>query len=83
MNSRILSAIFASALLVSPSFAADQALLPAGKPAGVRNADLSTPALLAYGVLVAIGVGVGLIVTTADATKSSPSTASVATTTTG
>ena len=81
---RLLTAVIASALLISPSFADSQtAPLAAGKPAGVHQADLATPTLLAIGVLVTIGVGVGLVVSNAGSqTSGSTSPSVVATSTT-
>ena len=62
-SAKILSALAVSALLISPSFAAD-VLLPAGKPAGSHEAALLTvsPLTIAVvagfaGLLVAAGTG--------------------------
>ena len=74
---RLFPAILASALLISPAFALDQSPLPAGKPAGVRQADLSSPLLIGLSFLVVIGLGVGLVVNnegnqTSSSTGTSP-----------
>ena len=48
----MIAAILASSLLVSSAIAADVTPLPAGKPAGVKQADIE-----AGGVLLWLGVG--------------------------
>ena len=79
MKTRLLTAVLASALLISPSFATDNAPsapLAPGKPAGVRQADLSSPTLIGLGFLAVIGLGIGLVVSNEGAqTSSSTSTA--------
>ena len=73
---RLFPAILASALLISPSFAMDQsAPLSAGKPAGVRKADLSSPTLIGIGFLVVIGLGIGLVVSNEGQQVSTSTTA--------
>jgi hypothetical protein len=64
MKTRVLPAIFASVLLVSPTLAeTSSAPLQPGKPAGVKTAELGTSTLLAIGVLGVIVVGATLVVT--------------------
>ena len=62
MRTRVLTAIFASALLISPSFAEDTGALTPGKPAGVRKAEIFTGTVWGIAFLAAIGIGAGLIV---------------------
>ena len=75
MNTRrLLCAAFASALLISPSFAettASGGALPPGKPAGILKAELGTTTLWAIGFLAVVGLGVGLIVSNEGAQVSS------------
>lgn len=48
----MIAPVLAIALTASGAFAADNAPLPAGKPAGVKNADME-----GHGVLILVGVG--------------------------
>jgi hypothetical protein len=71
---RLLSAVFASALLISPTFAETAATggaLAPGKPAGVQKAELGTTTLWAIGFLAVVGLGVGLVVSNEGAQVSS------------
>jgi hypothetical protein len=73
---RLLSAVAASALLISPSFAEDKtapALAP-GKPAGVQHATIAGTSLLGYGVLAIVVVGAVLVATSADSSRAATST---------
>ena len=58
-SAKLFAALTASALLISPTFAAEVAPLPAGKPAGTKQADLIglTGWTLAL-ALAAVGVGI-------------------------
>ena len=77
MNTRLLTAIVASALLISPAFATDEssrAPLAPGKPAGVHQADLSTPTLIGLGFVAVIGLGIGLVISNEGDQKSTSTT---------
>jgi hypothetical protein len=79
-TAKILSALAVSALLISPSFAADTPL-PAGKPAGTRES-----ALLGFSALTVAFVGgfTGLLIAAGSgAFSSKPVAAAVTTSTTG
>lgn len=76
---RLITAILASGLLISPSFTQDRAMdnssktaLAPGKPAGVHQADLSSPTLIGLGFLAVIGVGIGLVVGNEGNQKGTP-----------
>jgi hypothetical protein len=75
-NIRLLSAVLASALLVSPSFAQDlssatAAPLAPGKPAGVHQAAIGTSTIYGIAILALIAGGVAIIVTNEGTQKSS------------
>lgn len=59
---RFLPAVIASALLVSPAIAADTAPLPAGKPAGTKDAALfaASPFLFIIGIAAVVGIAVAV-----------------------
>lgn len=59
---KLLPAVFASALLVSPSFAETAAPLPAGKPAGTKEAALfaASPFLFIIGIAAIVGIAVAV-----------------------
>jgi hypothetical protein len=59
-------ALAATALIGSQTLAAETAPLPAGKPAGVRQAQGSPNPLLALGAVVLIGGAVGIAMAVDD-----------------
>jgi len=76
-SSKLLAALTASALLISPTFATEtaNAPLPAGKPAGTKEAALLALGPIFWIGLAAIAIGIGVAVsnnktTTATGTSS-------------
>jgi len=63
-SSKLLAALTASALLISPTFAAETAIspLPAGKPAGVKAAAMHAPLWVWIAGVGFVALGVGLAV---------------------
>lgn len=59
-------ALAATALIGSQTLAAETTPLPAGKPAGVRQAQGSPSPLLALGAVVLIGGAVGIAMAVSD-----------------
>lgn len=70
----ITAAILAAGLLISTAASAAEGVLPPGKPAGVRKAELLTTPVIIVGVVAAIAAGVAI-----GSANSAPSTSVVAT----
>jgi hypothetical protein len=68
----ITAAILAAGLLISTAASAAEGALPAGKPAGVRQAELLTTPLIIVGVVAAVAAGVAI-----GSANSAPATAVV------
>lgn len=62
------STIAAVALFSAAAFAQDHSMLPAGKPAGVKQAEIGTTAL----VVIGVGVLVAVAVAVASSSNGSP-----------
>jgi len=67
ISSKLLAVLTASALLISPTFAAESGkmLMPSGKPAGVKNAqdaEIGTGTLIWGGITVAVITAVAITV---------------------
>jgi hypothetical protein len=56
--SKVLTAVTASALLISPVLASEVSPLPAGKPAGTKEAALETGGVLLVVGIAAVAVGI-------------------------
>lgn len=68
----IIAPVLAVALTASSAFAANDAPLPAGKPAGVKQADLE-----GRGLLLLIGIGVvaaGIAIAVSNGSNNGPAT---------
>jgi hypothetical protein len=70
----ITATILAAGLLISTAAQAAEGALPAGKPAGVHDAELLTTPLIIVGVVAAAAAGIAI-----GSTGSVPTTAVVAT----
>jgi hypothetical protein len=70
----ITAAILAAGLLISTAASASEGALPAGKPAGVHQAELLTTPLIIVGVVAAVAAGVAI-----GSASSAPSTSVVST----
>ena len=71
-------AVCAAALAATPALAADGALL-AGKPAGVKQAQISDGTLLVGGIGVAVVAAVAIVVSNQNTDRSQPLKGPVAT----
>jgi hypothetical protein len=70
----ITAALLAAGLLISTAANAAEGALPAGKPAGVRQAELLTTPLIVVGVVAAAAAGIAI-----GTSNSAPATVVVAT----
>ena len=77
--SRAAGALFLTGLLASGAFAADKSPLPAGKPAGAKEATMQgNSALIWLGVAAVIGVTIAVVAGNSDDGVTTPVTTGTA-----
>jgi hypothetical protein len=74
-TTRTAGALFLTSLLASGAFAADRTPLPAGKPAGTKQAAMTgNSALIWLGVAAVIGVTIAVVASDNDDDVTTPTT---------
>jgi len=70
----MIATILASSLLVSSAVAADVTPLPAGKPAGVKQADIEAGGVLLWVGVAALAAGIAFAASSSQGNSSSTTT---------